>query len=68
MLCADAVIVTATEAFTATQQALGALAFFPLMNATKVGAVFPDPAGCIKGGMATVTIKDLYFRQMRCAS
>lgn len=62
---ADAVIITATEAFTAAQQALGALAFFDTLNTTKVQLAFPDSAGCMKGDFTKMTLKDLYFRHMK---
>lgn len=64
---ADAVIITATEAFSAAQQALAALAYMDTLNSTKVQLAFPDSAGCMKGGFTQMTLKDLYFRHMKCA-
>lgn len=62
---ADAVTATATMAFTATQRALGALAFMPVLaeNTPTTGPV-DDPAGCLRGGYTSYFLKDLYLREM----
>jgi hypothetical protein len=65
---ADAVIITATEAFVLGQQALAALAFFDQLNTTNAQLAFPDSAGCMTGDFATMNLKDLYFRHLKCGS
>ena len=65
---ADAVLVTAPTAFVTTQQAIGALQFMPTLASMKPGDAFGDPAGCLKGGFTTSTLKDLVMRQIRCAT
>jgi hypothetical protein len=64
---ADAVITTGPAAFAASQQALGAMLFMKQLSYAKPVNAFGDPAGCLVGGFTQKTLKDLYFRQMRCA-
>ena len=52
-------------AFTATQRALGALAFMPLLaTSTPASGPFDDPAGCLRGGYTSFYLKELYLREM----
>jgi hypothetical protein len=66
-VCADAVLTTGPIAFAATQQAIGALEFLPLMATLKPVNSLGDPAGCLNGTFTTITLKELYLRQMRCS-
>jgi hypothetical protein len=59
------VLATGPTSFSATQQALGALAFLPQMEKMKPVNALGDPAGCLKGTFTTMTLKQLYLRQMR---
>eukprot|EP00892_Ulva_mutabilis_P000071 jgi/Ulvmu1/10064/UM006_0011.1 len=61
----NAVLVTGPTAFTATQQAIGALQFMPLLADMKPGDAFGDPAGCLNGGFSAVSLKELLLRQIR---
>lgn len=54
-------------AFTATQQALGALAFLPKMADMMPVDALGDPSGCLNGSYTSMTLETLYMRQMRCA-
>lgn len=65
---ADAVLTTGPIAFAATQHALGALEFLPRMDMLKPINALGGPSGCLNGTYVTMTLKDLYLRQLRCAS
>lgn len=66
--CADAVLVTGVMAFTAAQQAIGALNFMPQLAAnTPEKSLLADPKKCLTGGYATASLKDTYIRQMKYA-
>lgn len=69
-MCCDAaaVISTAKLSFTATQRALGALAFMPMLAASQPAAgTVEDEAGCLRGGYTSFYLKDLYLREMAYA-
>ena len=52
-------------AFTATQRALGALAFMPVLaTTTPASGPLEDPASCLRGGYTSFYLKDLYLREM----
>ena len=64
---ADAVIVTGPSAFTATQRAIGALQYMPLLEMMTPSPSLGDPAGCMAGNFTTTPLKTLLLRQVRCA-
>lgn len=67
-VCADAVLVTGIMAFTAAQQAIGALNYMPELTAnTPMKSLLADPAMCLTGRYVDATLKDIYLRQMKCA-
>lgn len=66
-LLADAVIVAGPTGFVATQQAIGALEFIPLLSQMKPGSAMGDFAGCVRGGFTSATLGALTLRQIRYA-
>jgi hypothetical protein len=63
------VLVSGVMAFTAAQQAIGALNFMPqLENYNPQKSILADPAGCLAGGYTTQSLKATYMRQLRYPS